>query len=117
MISGPYGKGIDYSDKGVKVVFAGGTGVLTFIDLVARIALRVLNKTGESVRLNKSELISATIAPSFILYVSFMDEQSAIAMELLTNLHNFCERNHLSDFKLIVRYSSQKGPRWDDKFI
>ncbi len=91
--------------------------MLTFIDLVARIALRVLDKIRGSFRLNKSALISATTVPSFILYVSFMDEHSAIAMELLANLHNFCERNHLSDFKLIVRYSSQRGPRWDDKFI
>lgn len=120
MVSGPYGKGIDFSDHGVKIAFAGGTGVLTFIDLVARIAMKVLNGLKESSRVNKSEIFNPTGDVShhtFILYVSFMDEKSAIALELLTNLNNFCERNQLRDFKLVVRLSSQKGARWDDAYI
>jgi hypothetical protein len=43
---------------------------------------------------------------TFILYVSFMNAESAIALELLQNLHDFCERNGLSTFKLVVRLSS-----------
>ena len=45
MLSGPYGKGIDVEDSGVSIAFAGGTGVLTFVDYVARIAKKVLNQT------------------------------------------------------------------------
>lgn len=37
-ISGPFGIGMNVQNDGVFVAFAGGTGVLTFMDLVAYIA-------------------------------------------------------------------------------
>lgn len=46
-----------------------------------------------------------------------MDSESAIALELLQSLHDFCDRNALSNFKLVVRLSSNKGARWDDGYI
>ena len=38
-VSGPYGKGLDINSDGIHIAFAAGTGVLTFMDLVAQIAL------------------------------------------------------------------------------
>ena len=38
-ISGPFGKGLEVSSDGIHIAFAAGTGVLTFMDLVAQIAL------------------------------------------------------------------------------
>ena len=39
---GPMGKGLSVQSEGVHIAFAGGTGVLTFIDLVAHLALENL---------------------------------------------------------------------------
>lgn len=38
-VSGPFGKGLEVSSDGIHIAFAAGTGVLTFMDLVAQIAL------------------------------------------------------------------------------
>lgn len=54
MLSGPYGKGFHVEDSGVSIAFAGGTGVLTFVDYVAKLAMKVLDQTKSSSRLNKT---------------------------------------------------------------
>ena len=38
-VSGPFGKGLQVESEGVHIAFAAGTGALTFMDLVAQIAL------------------------------------------------------------------------------
>jgi NAD(P)H-flavin reductase len=38
-VKGPMGKGLQVSQTGLYVAFAGGTGALVFLDLVARIIL------------------------------------------------------------------------------
>jgi NAD(P)H-flavin reductase len=38
-VKGPYGKGLSLKPTGVHIAFAAGTGVLVFLDLVARIIL------------------------------------------------------------------------------
>ncbi len=38
-VSGPFGKGLQVESDGIHIAFAAGTGVLTFMDLVAQIAL------------------------------------------------------------------------------
>lgn len=38
-VSGPFGKGLEVASDGIHIAFAAGTGVLTFMDLVAQIAL------------------------------------------------------------------------------
>jgi NAD(P)H-flavin reductase len=38
-VSGPFGKGLEVTSDGIHIAFAAGTGVLTFMDLVAQIAL------------------------------------------------------------------------------
>ena len=34
-VSGPFGKGLQVESEGIHIAFAAGTGVLTFMDLVA----------------------------------------------------------------------------------
>lgn len=34
-VSGPFGKGLQVQSEGIHIAFAAGTGVLTFLDLVA----------------------------------------------------------------------------------
>lgn len=43
-VTGPIGKGLITSKKGVHIAFAAGTGVLTFMDLVALVARVALDK-------------------------------------------------------------------------
>ena len=43
-MKGPLGKGIITETEGVYVAFAAGTGILTFMDLVAMFARKVLVK-------------------------------------------------------------------------
>ena len=43
-MKGPQGKGLITETEGVYVAFAAGTGILTFMDLVAMIARKVLLK-------------------------------------------------------------------------
>ena len=39
---GPMGKGLSVQSEGIHIAFAGGTGALTFVDLVAHLALENL---------------------------------------------------------------------------
>ena len=41
-VSGLFSKGLGISSEGIHIAFAAGTGVLTFMDLVAQIALHNL---------------------------------------------------------------------------
>jgi hypothetical protein len=73
-ISGLHGKGlgISSSSSGTYVAFCGGTGILCFIDLATHLML--LNLQGKSNGLK------------FILYASFQNEKSGIALDYLRKL-------------------------------
>lgn len=46
-LTGPIGKGLGIDSEGICMAFAAGTGMLTFMDLVAAVAqhnIRVVNK-------------------------------------------------------------------------
>jgi len=50
-VSGPFGKGLVNKEEGTHIAFAAGTGVLSFLDLVAYIALKNLRqKSRESIQ-------------------------------------------------------------------
>jgi NAD(P)H-flavin reductase len=53
----------------------------------------------------------------FVLYVSFVNEPSSIGLNLCRALHDFCEKNNLTDFKLVVRLSEKDKTRWSEEFI
>jgi NAD(P)H-flavin reductase len=42
-VKGPLGRGLMVKPKGVHIVFAAGTGVLCFVDLVAQLALAIMD--------------------------------------------------------------------------
>ena len=79
-ISGPLGKGlmIDRRSTGVHFAFAAGTGVLVFIDLVARLILESVEAIVPENRLNKGF--------KFVLFASFESREAAIALDLLEGL-------------------------------
>ena len=64
-MQGPLGKGLGLNPQssGTHVAFAAGTGVLTFIDLIARIALSRLNLVPDDHKLSEDFKL--------IMYASF----------------------------------------------
>lgn len=106
-IRGPMGKGLGLTHESVgdHYAFAAGTGILVFIDLVARIALSHMGLVDGLQKLNPNF--------RFTLFVSYATRKDAIALTLLENLAKMCP----SQFELRLRISEEKMPRWTDKFI
>lgn len=92
------------------------------MDYVAFIARQALRSTvGEEISVNKStsglEQSTRESSERFVFYVSFINEQQAIGMQLCEALNEFCQQNNLKDFKLHVRFSNKNKQRWDENFI
>lgn len=110
------GKGLQPSPTGTHIAFCAGTGALCFTDLMAHIAQAVMGMTpggqfeGGGIDIELFE---------FHLYVSFPSAADGVAFDLMTALHEFCERNNLKTFKLIARLSKEKvnPARWDENWI
>ena len=104
------GLGLTRESQGVHYAFAAGTGVLVFIDMVARILLGARKLIPDEERLNeKFELI---------LYASFLNRDDAIALKLMEMMHE----DLTVPFKLKLRLSqpekyAKKEPRWDKDFL
>lgn len=77
-VMGPMGKGLSVESSGLHIAFAGGTGALTFVDLVAHIALKNLglidlkdNVDNAHNSVNESSFAKRKNDFKFILYASF----------------------------------------------
>lgn len=110
-ISGLYGRGlmINNNSKGVHFAFAAGTGVLVFIDLVAKLLLQSVAAFPGVDRLNPLF--------KFVLFASFESRENGIALELLEGLKELQKQLSLNTFDLELRFSDQKSKRWDKDFI
>lgn len=111
-VKGPMGKGLMVKPEGVHVAFAAGTGVLVFVDLVAMLAMVNLEVAEKIV--TQDQLI---VAEKFklVLYVSFPSRSESVALELFEALSEYCQRNSIINFELIVRLSKEKinPKRWN----
>lgn len=97
-VKGPMGKPLGIESTGTYIVFAGGTGLLPFMDLVAQLALANL---GLCQRLGQTASDSINInAFKLRLYVSFQSREESLGMELLTALESFCGSRNLKNFEL-----------------
>jgi hypothetical protein len=106
-VTGPIGKGLITSTEGVHIAFAAGTGVLTFIDLVAQVARVALDKLPTTLMKSKksptkgiiqrNSSISQNSSPidqtvsvfenfTLVLYLSFNSQSSAIGLDLCKSL-------------------------------
>jgi len=97
-VRGPMGTGLDVESTGLHVVFAAGTGILVFIDLIAHLILRILaSKGGPDVFHNKSNsnLIDITNF-KLILHTSFASKEEAIGLELIEALQSLCSAHGLT---------------------
>lgn len=79
-IKGPMGRGLGLTkeSKGTFIAFSAGTGILVYIDLVARLALQVLNLIPPEDHLHPDF--------KFILYTSFQSRTEGMCLDLIEGL-------------------------------
>mmetsp|Transcript_39716 Transcript_39716/g.38275 ORF Transcript_39716/g.38275 Transcript_39716/m.38275 type:complete len:109 (-) Transcript_39716:312-638(-) len=65
-VKGPMGKGLDIKREGLHVAFAGGTGILVFLDLVAHLIRKMADKLSD----NEEDMLDERKF-IFVLYVAF----------------------------------------------
>ena len=110
-IKGPMGRGLGLTkdSQGNYHAYSAGTGIFVFLDLVARIGLQQMN------------LIPAdqSLHPNFKLnlYASFESRENAYALEMMECIRDLVDQHNSEMFKLKLRFSNEKSPRWDKHFI
>jgi|688.fasta_scaffold173447_4 hypothetical protein len=115
-VKGPMGKGLQVEKTGVHVAFAAGTGVLTFMDLVAHIAATNL-KLNEKLGVNPNDCIGDGF--KLVLHVAYKEKTDALGLEMMQRLREFCENNKFNNFELFVKITKEEinPARWDQAFI
>lgn len=127
-VMGPMGKGLSVQSEGIHIAFAGGTGTLTFVDLVAHLILEnlgLITTQDNSILTNGSSFVTTESMIGdqknfkFILYASFQERADSVALELLEAFQIFCDMHNFKNFELVLRLSKEKlnPARWDAKFI
>ena len=124
-IKGPMGLGLCPKATGHHFVFAAGTGVLCFVDLVAELCRLNTGQVTLGNSLNstdKDQEKEINIDPDNFqlhLYVSFPSRNEAVALELFEALEAYCRRTKTNNFHLHLRLSqeSMNAQRWDAQFI
>lgn len=110
-IKGPMGKGLGLSPQtqGTHIAFAAGTGILAFMDLVARMALGMIDAIAYEDRVH----------PEFrlVLFASFISKENSFGLELLEKLRTYSKALRSDQFELHLRFSVEKSVRWDNSFI
>lgn len=127
------GLGIDLKLNGHNIVFTGGTGILVFLDVVAKMILTLSeNHSTEGKNYNEpcvngmndgDDLIHSEkeFGPNFKLtiYYAAQKEEEAIGIELLRKFKEVQVKCSLENFDLKLRLSDskEKQPRWDKAFL
>ncbi|CDW73069.1 cytochrome b5-like heme steroid binding domain containing protein [Stylonychia lemnae] len=99
---GPMGKGLDIQYTGSHIAFSAGTGILTFLDLVAYLIRKNLG-------LLPPDEDQQTDSHSFklILFASFRQRGESIGDELCRGLLQISQKLKIHNFEYYVRYSEQ----------
>jgi hypothetical protein len=105
------GKGLCLTpeSKGTHVAFSAGTGILVFIDLIAKIALQELKIIPEQDWMH----------PDFrlVLYASFLNKDDAIGIHLIQKLQDLMKARKKNTFELHLKMMDKDRKRWDEVFI
>lgn len=112
-VKGPLGRGLMVKSTGVHVVFAAGTGVLCFVDLVSQLALAIMEL--DTIVMQGETLLDLKDF-KLVFYCSFKDRSDAMALELLYALSDFCmQQDTKINFELYVRLSKEgiNTQKWD----
>ena len=108
------GLGLYPKAAGHHLVFAAGTGVLCFVDLVAELCRLNTGLVGLGGSLNseeKNQVQEIDIDPENFqlhLYVSFPSRSQAVALELFEALEAYCRRTQTNNFHLHLRLSQER---------
>ncbi len=80
-VKGPMGMGLQIDKNAHNIAFAGGTGILVFLDLVAQLVLLLVDQA-------KKTKLAASFGPQFkfTLYFTAPNEAEAIGVELCRKL-------------------------------
>ncbi len=113
--------------KGTHVVFAAGTGIVPFIDLITftlrymvyKVSKNHFKKEDNLLLNNENATFKDILDPSFRihLFTTFANPESAIYMNVFQELEKLDQKYNLDVFKLTTRYSSEKTERWNKNFI
>ena len=99
---------LDIKRQGKYLIFAGGTGILPFIDLIAHLLLLkvakdggpdILKKHGKEHKLIEIEKMQ------LILYAAFPTSETAIGLELMKTLFDLCKKDKHPAFKVFFRFT------------
>lgn len=101
------GKSLGVRKYGQHIAFAAGTGAITFMDLSAYVARFVMGEMEEK----ESSQIADDF--KFTYYVTYFNEEQSCGLRMLRLLNEL----HSKHFELVVRLSSQKSARWDQKYL
>ena len=122
-LRGPMGTGLDVQSTGTHVVFAAGTGILVFIDIIAHLILRILAANGgPNVFTGEPEENLIDINNfKLILHTSFPSREDAIGLDLAEILESLCVAYGYKDlFEHNSRITHEVDqsilaaqPRWD----
>ena len=102
------GKGLHIQEDGLNIAFVAGTGSLVFVDLVAlllRINLDLMPSHHSHILTNEKF--------KFVLFASFQNRYEAVGIEIMEGLDKICKAKGINNYEFHVRFSDQKGPRWD----
>lgn len=105
------GKGLMIKPSGVHVAYTAGTGCLVFVDLVAFLVRKNLNRMA----LNEENQVEKDF--KFVFYCSFPNEQESIGLDLCRGLADLCEKTGNKNFEFHCRFSKYTKERWDKKFL
>mmetsp|Transcript_5276 Transcript_5276/g.8906 ORF Transcript_5276/g.8906 Transcript_5276/m.8906 type:complete len:130 (-) Transcript_5276:196-585(-) len=114
-IQGPMGKGLGLrkNSTGNHIAFAAGTGVLVYVDIVARMILGDLNLIPDEEKLSDDF--------KFTFFASFMSREESIALDLMEGLIEIQQMLGKSSFTLNLRLSKSdsgvKPPRWTEDYL
>lgn len=94
------------------MAFAAGTGILPFVDLVAKMILQycdALNANDE--RLHKDFKL--------VMYISFPNKKDCIALPLMQGLEKLVKAKGLDNiFRITYRFTDLTSlPRWDKEYV
>jgi hypothetical protein len=109
------------------VIFAAGTGIIPFLDLVSftlrymihRICNEKYNYSKNKLFDNEKEEMEASVGPDYKLeiFYSVQDKSSAVFLKIIDQMQELETKYKLNVFKINFRFSTSDKRRWDTDFI
>jgi hypothetical protein len=118
IIRGPMGIGLGLNKKlsGTHVIFAAGTGILPFIDLIAlTIRYACYKAKGRTIYNETFDNIDTDF--NLVLFTSYTDELGSIFHEECEKLLKINNEYNLKLFSYHIRISSKDNTKWDTEFM